>query len=395
MKMNFKLITSIVIGIAIGFSSCKKDPADGSSDLATLTLECNSFKGNNTEVILVLENRNNTVDYIIDCTIPVEIDLKIEPGVVIEFTDNAGMKIETTGSVSAIGTQSKPIVFTGEDKAKGSWKGVHSFSESVKNRFDYVTIEYGGGDSFNSNGDLGNPTLRSGAYFLLNNVTLKNGFSYGLNAKYGSYRVEINNLTITECKIPMYINAHIANEISNGEFTGNTTDVIRIRGTEFSNTTHTWKDLGVPYRISSLLTIKNGAVLTINPGVIVEFEGGQSIRLSDDNGEALIAVGTQEKPITFTGVTKLPGSWESIYFVRTSSPQNQISYAIIEYAGGGSVNGAIEMGFENPTISITNTKFKDISSCAIYDYDYPSSPNPNLTENNNIIENVSGGYMCI
>ena len=400
MNRQFKYLLIILVGFLISFSSCEKDEDDDTPGLNALILECDAFKSSNPDKILVLEDRNNSVDYIIDCNITVTVDLVIEPGVVIEFVDAVGLTIgEYEGSISAVGSQSKPIVFTSQTKTKGAWKGILSYSESVKNRFDYVTISYAGCGSFNSNGDLGSLVLWADAFFRLNNVTINNGNAYGINLNYNSYDVEINNCTITTCEMPIYADANIANHISGGNFTGNATDVIRLRS-DFGNraiqTNQTWTNLGVPYRISSTLAIKNGGILTIEAGVVVELEDAQGISVGggNDDGDALIAVGTSTNPITFTGVTKTAGAWKSIYYGFSTSVQNNLSYILIEYAGGIGTEGAIETWSADPILNINNSKFKDIRGCGIYDYNYANSPNPNITESNNTTENVSGSYMC-
>tara|TARA_R110000823_G_scaffold288701_1_gene406891 strand:+ start:42899 stop:44389 length:1491 start_codon:yes stop_codon:yes gene_type:complete len=365
-------------------------------EIAPIVLDCNSFQSNNNDAILLLENRIDGVDYIIDCVIPVEIDLTIEPGVVIEFADAAGMNVKESGSVSAIGSQSAPITFTALTKTKGAWKGIISSSESVKNQFDYVTIDYAGGGTLGGNNESGSLIFRPGIYFRLNNVSITNGATNGLKATWYDYNVEINNCTITGCDTPIYAEANVASHISGGDFTGNTIDAIRLIGDAGSRkigNSQTWKNLSVPYRIAESLSIEDGAKFTIEPGVVVEFEDGKGITLDKtfNDGSALVAEGTPENPIVFTGVTKAPGAWHSISIRRTSSVQNKIDNVLIEYAGGAGAGGAIEM-WVDPVLSVTNTTFKDVDACALYNRYGPA--NPNLTEGNNTLENVSGGYMC-
>lgn len=387
----------------LAFTSCSKEddgPEDPQGNNPTIILDCNSFKNDNPNAILLLENRNDGVDYIINCVIPVEVDLKIEPGVVIEYADSAGMIVKTEGSLNAIGSQSEPIIFTAQTKSKGAWKGVLSYSLSVKNRFDFVTIDYAGEAGLNGNGDEGSLILWKHAYFILNNVTITNGSTYGISSTYDNYNVEINNCIITGCNMPIYAEVNLASHISGGNFTGNTIDAIRLigdSGAKVMETSHTWKDLDVPYRIANDIVIQGGGKLTIEPGVVIEFEEtkGISIDKNFNEGSALIAVGTPSNPIVFTGVVKVPGSWSTIYFYRSLSVQNNIDNVLIEYAGGpGATGGAIEMWSSDPVVNVTNTTFKDIAGCAIFDHNYANDPNPNLSEGDNALVNVSGGYIC-
>lgn len=403
-QFNFKtsfllLLAGLVLASCSNDDDLEEDSNPPQENNQATTLDCDAFEESNSDAIFVLEKRNDGVDYIIDCVIPVQIDLVIEPGVVIEFTDAAGMKIQEEGSVNALGTEAKPITFTSSQQTKGAWKGIVSHSPSVKNQFTYVNIEYSGADGLSSFGPA-SLILLADTQFKLNNVTIQNGLNYGIKAVNHNYEVELNNCTITKCEMPFYGNANIASYISGGDFTGNTTDAIRLlsdAGYAQLNSDHTWTDLGVPYRISSTsdhLQIRGGGKLTLQPGVVVEFEDGQGVEIdkSFDDGSAINAVGTSSNPIKFTGATKSPGAWKSIYCYRSTSVQNQFDNVIFEYAGGAGAKGAVEIYYPDPVLSITNSTFKDVSACAIYDID--DEPNPNLVENNNLTENVSGGYLC-
>lgn len=393
-----KLFLIAFLGLALGITSCNKDDDNTQEpDVEPITLDCNSFKSNNPNAITLLENRGNGVDYIITCKISVEVDLIIEPGVNIEFTTGAGMEITTTGSVNAVGSSSDRITFSGVSKVKGSWLGILNRSNDVKNRFEHCLIDYAGGGSFNSNGDLGSFILWADSYIRIENTTISNGAAYGINARYSVYNIEINNCTITGCDMPFYGDANVAHKISGGSFTGNTTDAIRLWGDAGSRkiaTTQTWTDLGVPYRIqtSSTLLVRDGS-LTIEPGVTVEFENGARMEIGSTDESTLIAVGTPSNPITFTGVTKAAGAWEHIDFHFTKSPLNEISHAVIEYGGNPGSGGVIYM-WADPVVKVTNVEFRNIGTCAIYAAPSSSNPNANLNESSNTSINLAGGYLC-
>jgi hypothetical protein len=108
----------------------------------------------------------------------------------------------------------------------------------------------------------------------------------------------------------------------------------------------------------------------------------------------LIAVGTPENPIVFTGVTKTSGAWKNIDFHSTKSPLNEIGHAIIEYAGSPGAKGAVFMR-SHPVLNIHDVQFKNINACAIHDNSYENNPNPNFTQSNNSMENVTGDLVCI
>lgn len=396
---NFTKVLS-VSALLLFAGSCQDDePTDETLD--AITLSCDSFESSNPDHITNLADRvQGGVDYIIDCDIDVEIDLTIDAGVTIQFADNVGMWIQETGSIVASGTSSKAVTFTGKTKAKGAWRGIYFESDNVNNKFNYVTVEYAGGGQYNSNGDKGSITFSSNTTLVLNNVTVTNGLTYGINLAYRDHTVELNNCSVSSCDIPLFIDATSVSKITGGSFTGNTTNSIFVNGesSRSLNTNHTWKDLGVPYRLTNDLKINDGGVLTLNAGVTIEVAPSMGIDVEGifDDGSAMIAVGTSSNPITFTGVTKTAGSWRSIYYSYSSNPVNKIDNAVIEYAGGNGTNakGAVEMWSADPSVNISNTSFNNIYGCAIFDYNTASNPNPNFSESNNSTSSVSGGYIC-
>jgi hypothetical protein len=395
MKKATKISLILFISGLTLMVSCEKENDDNQS-LEPILLGCEVFNNNSSERITRLEDRGLDVDYIINCVMSVEIDLTIDPGVTIAFTNGAGLSISENGSVRAVGTSEKPIVFTGEDKVKGSWRGIISYSNDVKNRFEHCVVEYAGGGAFNSNNDLGSIILWANTYFRIQNTTIRDGAAYGINVNYTNNNVDFKDITISGHQIPFFTSdANIVSRISSVNFTGNTTDVIKVDNPIGRSVTssHTWKDLGVPYRIGSIMRV-SGGTLTIEPGVVVEFENGAGIRIGDSDESTFRAIGTQTNPIIFTGVNKVSGAWRNIDFHFTKSPLNEISYAVIEYAGNPDSGGAVYM-WARPVVKVTNVTFKNIGTCGIYAAPDLSGALENLSASNNTFENVAGGNTCV
>jgi hypothetical protein len=70
----------------------------------------------------------------------------------------------------------------------------------------------------------------------------------------------------------------------------------------------TWAARKSPYVVTENILLEHGATLTIKPGVRVELAADKKIEIRGK----LIAMGTLEKPITFTAHTDAP--WETLYF---------------------------------------------------------------------------------
>ncbi len=100
--------------------------------------------------------------------------LIIEAGTKLVFAAGGGLKTSNQGSLSAIGTDSQPIIFTGQQQISGYWSGIQFLTNSVSNKLDHTVVEYGGqpggnapslvGMFFNdSRADISNSILRHSA----------------------------------------------------------------------------------------------------------------------------------------------------------------------------------------------------------------------------------------
>ncbi|MBI2876039.1 MAG: right-handed parallel beta-helix repeat-containing protein [Candidatus Tectomicrobia bacterium] len=112
---------------------------------------------------------------------------------------------------------------------------------------------------------------------------------------------------------------------------------------------HTW--IAATYRVQEPIRVEPGATLTLEPGATLQFTAPE-IGLQVEG--ALIARGTEDRPITFTSsqLSPFPGSWGTISFdwqaVGASFDEagNYVSgsifeHCIVEYAGGSTARGAI------------------------------------------------------
>ena len=107
----------------------------------------------------------------------------------------------------------------------------------------------------------------------------------------------------------------------------------------------TWTAINSPYIVQRDLTIKEGIQLTIEPGVVVKFDGAWVRMLVDGS---LVAQGTAQQPIVFTSfkddahggdtnrdhdaTEPKPGDWGGIFLNPGSS--NRLEHVWIGYGGG-------------------------------------------------------------
>lgn len=390
---NFKtLFLLFTIPLFFVFQACEKvDPLEPIEELLSLELDCSDAVDDGES--LTLEDRNIGIDYIINCVYQADGDLIINPGVTIQFGTDAGIKVRESGSIQVLGTAEDPILFTGEDKLAGAWRGIFIDCNDPKNKIEHAVIEYAGGEAFNSNGDQGAVIVWADTYLDLNNTTITNSKTYGFNASYGDAELILENNTITDCDSPMYIEGEYVTTISGGTYIGNDLDAIIVASDQITGT-HNWTKLDVPLHLPSGMQVIAGGTLNILPGVIMKF--GQDSELFINEGASgpkpsLVAVGTALEPIVFSSIDNTVSAWRGIYF-DTPSTLNEIGFATIENATNTNQNGAIENWY-GTVLNVHDVLFKNIQDCAIYEYVSNGSMS-GLTTSNLSFENVGNASIC-
>jgi hypothetical protein len=107
---------------------------------------------------------------------------------------------------------------------------------------------------------------------------------------------------------------------------------VEIGGNFSENTTleNIYDNPDIPdYRAISSLGINSGVILTIEAGVTIEFVSSTRFDISG----RIVAEGTAEDSIKFTGVEKEKGFWDGIS-VFSDENQNILNYVVVEYGGG-------------------------------------------------------------
>lgn len=403
MKSNYFILLGILT-LLLASTGCKKTDIDNNNNCAPIIIDDSDYFLTNK----TLKNHCEGVDYIIKKgpvydVLSVEGDLIIEDDVVIQFEADAGLAIEDAGSIRANGSAAKGITLHGpEATATGDWRGIIIYSGNASNTLQHVTIKGGGSQEFNSNGERGNLVIYAEAKVSVDHCTFQNSAAYGVNANYYT-DVDIRSFTNNTFKnnqTPLLVRADFADVVDkSNRFEGNTNNYVHVRVGNEIRTATTWQALAIPYRLTAssggifpTQEIDNSGELTLEPGLMFEFEAGTGFQI-DDNA-ALYAVGTASAPILLKGANSTAGYWEGLYF-SSNNPLNQLTHVTLDGAGSNSSRGAITM-WGSPKLTLNTVKISNIAGgCALYDSNGLSAglpSNPNYSGTAVVFENVNSQY---
>ncbi|MBN2575513.1 MAG: hypothetical protein JXP73_13195 [Deltaproteobacteria bacterium] len=125
---------------------------------------------------------------------------------------------------------------------------------------------------------------------------------------------------------------------------------------------------GCKYKAAGNISVSSSAILTVEPGVVIEFVSGVGLTVYG----ALSAAGTAELPIRFAGAQATPGYWEGIGFSNSDNVANVLDHVIIENAGtattGYSGNQPASLTIDESRVQIKNTTIRGGSGVGLAMY---------------------------
>jgi hypothetical protein len=264
--------------------------------------------------------------------------ITVNPGVHVVVGSESTLSFENDGTLTAIGTADKPIVFEGKDHTAGVWRGLNFQSNSSKNQLSYVTVE----DAGEAAEDSGAVVVSISARLAMDHTTVRNATGNGLNVLQRGIlaRFEANHFEATGTPIRVKA-ADLAMIDPATTFTNNKKNHVLVYFNEcVVSDDATWRALPVPYHFACSAELKSH--VDIEAGARLEFDSNMGIDVTQDG--SLSAEGTVEKPVIFTGADETPGFWSGIYF-ESKSAKNVVSNATINYAGQeSSISGGVCIG---------------------------------------------------
>jgi hypothetical protein len=150
-----------------------------------------------------------------------------------------------------------------------------------------------------------------------------------------------------------------------------------------------------PYSISQSIEVNKGAVLTIEPGVTLSFDGDVALQIGNTDLGKLVAVGTAQDPITFTSAATppLPGDWAGIRLVDGTMAGTRVAYVRLDYCGADRSACIVGDGVPPNAVTIDHVTIDHVGpdSDGILEWDFDS----NFVITNSTFSNIPDGQYAI
>lgn len=129
---------------------------------------------------------NDKTPYRISGDFSVDAGWKLAPGVTIEMNRDAVIRINTAGYLSAKGTTTKKIVFTGADRTTPYWKGIICYSQDSKNELENAEVSNAGSSVIVSAKKASIAIYGTKALMSIKNTKISGSGGYGVFVSYGA-----------------------------------------------------------------------------------------------------------------------------------------------------------------------------------------------------------------
>jgi len=275
--------------------------------------------------------------------------LTVEAGTLVQFAQGSDLRID--GRLLAQGNAAQPIHFEGSTAQAGWWYGLSFYGSSSAPQsssvLDHVVVADGGRGGYSSI-ELYYATIA------LTHSTVRNSLNDGLRGLSGGAANISDSSFISNTQFPInFTDGSVNPDLVNLTFNSNGNNAVRI-GSGILTGPHRWRALSVPYQIAAI-TVQTNSVLTLDPGVTVQFETGGDM---DVRGQ-LQARGTVSQPIRFEGTTAQAGWWYGLRFSGTSTTLlagSALDYVNIADGGRG---GYASLELYYATISLTHSSIRN------------------------------------
>lgn len=280
-------------------------------------------------------------------------DIVFEAGVEYRLDADAYIEVGWNGTapvLSVDGTSRNPVVFRGVREQAGLWAGLIVRSNvATDSALSHTVIRHAGGDSTSA--------LHLEAPIKLDSVSLEDNAQGAWISEAGVHE-DSKNLTITGTEAaPLTVEPNALVTLpQGGTFTGNDKDEILIEGGSYT-AEGTVPNLGVPYHVLANIDTRTSRMV-LTPGTHFLMGPDTQIEFGWNNTQAtILAEGTEDEPIRFTGTDESPGAWTGLLLGGAVSSESKFDYVEIGHA----VNG---LRLAKP-VPVTNSAFFECSEYGV------------------------------
>ncbi len=315
----------------------------------------------------------------LDSNINVAGTLVIEPCAQVRLAEDVSLTLSGSGLLRMGAATGGPVTVDAVDTAQ-PWHTIYSPFPTTRMELVNAVLKNGGSAGANGGGTVyvrgdavagAAPTTN---VLLVSNVRIEKSATFGIQLDNGAgFDSGSNDLTITTSqKSPIAIYGKSAGTIPAGTYTGNVNAWFQLEGSNAGliDVDTTWRFRGLPIATGfgglKIANATSNAVLTLEPGVIVEMRESLPYRITIGAGSSdavptgtLVAVGTAAEPVIFRGRGS-KNDWAGIGFYGQVDPRSHFDHVVIEDAGGDDSTNGAECIDDNP-----QTTAADESSGAI------------------------------
>jgi hypothetical protein len=265
-------------------------------------------------------------------------ELTIGPGTHIIFAADAQLEVgwnSAAATLLAHGTAAAPITFCGQTGDPGYWKGLLIGNNVTSNSvLEHVLISDAGGQA---------QALLVNAEVKVTDTRVENSDKVGVRASaFGDASARLSVSGTEGVPVVLTSAAALSPFPVGGVFNDNTENKVHLDFSDISGLT-AFRDPLIPYVLENAVDVTEGADLTFEAGVEVQFAADAGLDIGWNSGDVVLHVaGTAEQPVEFRGVSEEPGFWAGIAIrsnVRTSSV---VSHLLLRNSGG-SEEGALRI----------------------------------------------------
>jgi hypothetical protein len=313
--------------------------------------------------------------------------LTIEAGVEVVFARDTYLVVH--GSLRALGTVSNRVRFRGAAPRPGWWLGLHFIGTRAKpatGTLAYTVVENGGHGT--STPDLS--ASRGNVYVFDGRLTVSNSEFRGspgdgiTAAARATADISDTSFIGNAGYAARLMDVAMRPRLARLTAQGNGLDAVAIGGSDNRVVDHDlWEFTGVPYVATHGVTVPHGTKLSLEPGVQVYFTENTHLVVLGD----LRAVGTDDRPITISGLSRQAGSWFGIRignspFLPAAATLNNV---VVEY--GGRANTANITAFQSK-VRITNSVIRNSGGAGL---SFGVGTSGAVVETSHIVDNATFG----